>query len=142
MVDQVRTYRSKIGAELVVPVSLVLGTVSYAMAYHRIWPGLALMFLIAAFIAHMLLTTYYQVKGSVLKIRCGFFFDRTVPIDAIREVKETRDPSSAPAASLDRLILRYDRFDSVVISPKEKEAFIQHLLNINPGIKLAVKDSP
>jgi hypothetical protein len=60
-------------------------------------------------------------------------------IQTIKEIKETRNPLSSPAASIDRLLIIYNRADKVMISPKDKEAFINHLKSINPNIKVTLR---
>jgi hypothetical protein len=37
---------------------------------------------------------------------------------------------------LDRIAVVYNKFDEVLISPKEREAFVQELLKINPNIEV------
>lgn len=95
----------------------------------------------AAFIGHMLLTTYYQVEGNTLTIKCGFLINQEVKIDTIRKIKETSNPLSAPAASLDRLEIAFNKFDNVLISPKDKAGFINELTKLNPGIEVQLKKS-
>lgn len=46
---------------------------------------------------------------------------------------------SSPALSLDRLEVFYNKFDSVIISPQNKEDFIVALQNINPAIEYIKK---
>lgn len=135
------TYKSKIGLELVIPITIIIGGTGILMAYEKIWFGLALILVVVAFIAHMLLTTYYKVDNKKLRVKCGFFFDRTINLDTIKEIKETNNPISSPATSLDRLLITYNKYDTVIISPKEKGAFINHLTGINPHIKVTLKDN-
>lgn len=42
-----------------------------------------------------------------------------------------------PALGSKGLTIRFNKFDDIYISPKEKEAFIAELLKINPEIKVA-----
>lgn len=44
-----------------------------------------------------------------------------------------------PAISLDRIEIRCGKFNSVIISPKQKVEFINHLKSINPNIELKFK---
>ena len=62
----------------------------------------------------------------------------TVTINSIRKIKETNNPISSPAASLDRIEVFYGK-QSVIISPKQKTEFINHLLSINPRIEVIYK---
>jgi hypothetical protein len=135
------TYKSKIGLELVIPIALGVGGVGFLMVYEKIWIGLALILLVIAFIGHMFATTYYQIDNRTLKIKCGFFFDKSINIDTIKEIKETSSSLSSPATSLDRIVISYNKFDTVIISPKDKEAFTKHLTSINSTVKVTLKGS-
>jgi energy-coupling factor transporter transmembrane protein EcfT len=132
------TYKSKPALVLIIPITVITGGLAILMWYEQIWIGLAFILLLLAFIAHMFLTTYYQVDNNTLRVKCGFFFDKLINIATIKEIKETNNPLSAPATSFDRLLLTYNRFDAVIISPKEKAAFISQLTGINPNIKLTL----
>lgn len=74
----------------------------------------------------ILMTTDYTLAGGELRVRCGPFRWR-VPLHAIRAVEPTRDPLSSPALSLDRLRIDYGRYESIMISPADKERFLSEL---------------
>lgn len=136
------TYRSKLGPELIIPVFMLTGGTGILMAVEQIWLGFALIVFLLAFIIHLFLTTYYQVDGNTLNIRCGFFLKISINIDTIKTIRETRNPISAPATSLDRIEISYNKYNTVLISPKYKEAFIRQLTAINPGIAIILKERP
>ncbi len=127
-------YTSKIGPELVVPLSLILATVAGIMIIAKLWIGLILVMAASLFCIHMFLTTFYRVVGHTLEISCGFLFNITIDIHDIKTIGETRNPISSPAASIDRLDIGYGKKDHVLISPKDKQGFIKELLGINPAI--------
>jgi len=136
------TYRSKLGRELVIPISILLGGLGFLMVYQRIWPGLILIGSVAIFISYMFLNTYYQIDGEILKIRCGFLSRLTIEINSIKRISETNNPLSSPATSLDRLELKYlknGKINTVMISPKDKSGFIKLLTELNPAIELRLK---
>lgn len=134
-----KVYKSKIGIELVAFISLVLGGVALLLAYKGHWLGLLFVLPEAAFVVYLFMNTYYTVDGKTLKIKAGMLFNSSVDIDSIRKIAETNNLLSSPAASLDRLEIAYGRFDSVLISPEEKQAFINHMLAINPSIEVHYK---
>lgn len=135
------TYRSKIGPGIAIPIGVIMGAVAVILAYEKLWPVLAFVLLLCVLIAHLFLTTSYEVSDTVLRVRAGFLVDSRIRIDSIKEIKETSSILSAPALSMDRLLVTYKKFDSIVISPKDKAAFIAHLLRINPSIKITVKEN-
>jgi hypothetical protein len=134
------SYPSKISKAILLPPILIIGGMGVLMAYEKIWVGLGLMLFFLVFISYLITSTYYQVSATILFIRCGFFFKRRIEIDSIRQIRETRNPISSPALSLDRLEIAYKKYDTVLISPREKEKFIAHLTRINPGIEVIAKD--
>ncbi|MFN6378899.1 MAG: PH domain-containing protein [Flavobacteriales bacterium] len=128
-------YRSKIGYELAIPIFGVLGVVAALMLKMKgpIAPLLIPVSLIVI-IAYLFYDTTYTIKGKELEIRFGFLYKQKIDITTIREIKETNNPLSSPAASLDRLDIRYGRSGSVLISPKDKQKFVQALLEVHPEI--------
>lgn len=92
--------------------------------------------LLAAFFLPLLMGTYYRIEAEDLQIKSGFLHNQKIAIKDIQKIKETKDLISSPALSLDRLAIFTGRYDSVLVSPKDKDAFIAHLLSINPSINL------
>jgi hypothetical protein len=78
-------------------------------------------------------STYYAIEGDTLLIRSGFIRWR-VPIREIRSIEPTRSLLSSPALSLDRLRIAYGGWKAVMVSPEQKERFIEALRTINPSI--------
>ncbi|MDT3404753.1 PH domain-containing protein [Mucilaginibacter terrae] len=133
-------FKSKIGLELVIPLGIILIGTSIPMILDGAWPGLIIVGLVALFSAHMLLTTYYVVDNGMVNVRCGFFVNRNIEIGSIKSIKETNNAFSSPAASLDRLEINYNKYDSVMISPKDKAGFIALLKSIKPDIEVKLKE--
>lgn len=71
-------------------------------------------------------TTFYILDEESLVIRYGPF-SKTIPLQSIRSVKKTRNPLSSPALSLQRIEIAYGKYDFVLISPKDRDAFIEIL---------------
>lgn len=117
---------------------LTLGVPLLLMIYLKNWPGIAIVSFCLLVVIHLLTTTYYQVLDNQLRIRSGLFFDKMLDITAIKRIEATRTLISAPATSLDRLELLYNRYDSVIVSPADKEGFINDLLTRKPDIEVAI----
>lgn len=79
--------------------------------------------------------TGYTIADNLLIIRYGPF-KKNIQIDEIHSLRETKNPFSAPALSMDKLELSFTKFDMVAISPKNKNEFVQQLLKQNPRIKI------
>ncbi|MCH8501886.1 MAG: PH domain-containing protein [Aliidiomarina sp.] len=80
----------------------------------------------AGFPLWLMKSTNYTLNDTNLIVRCGPF-KWQVPVNQIQSVTPTSNPLSSPALSLDRLQINYGRWGTIMISPKDKEAFIQDL---------------
>ncbi|MDO7214274.1 PH domain-containing protein [Acinetobacter nosocomialis] len=80
--------------------------------------------------------TYYVVENNTLIIK-SLVFRWKINIDDIIQIEPTYNPLSSPALSLDRLKISYmknGRIAKVMISPKDKEGFL-NTLRKNPNAK-------
>lgn len=81
-------------------------------------------------------STYYVVETNILVIK-SLIFRWKINIDDITQIEPTHNPLSSPALSLDRFKISYmknGRIAKVMISPKDKEGFLNTLRN-NPNAK-------
>jgi len=129
-----QTFRSKIGPEIVVPVSILIGGLFIVLLVTKAWPGLIVISCLIAFITHMFATTYYSIDGNELKVRSGFIINITIDINKITKIVPSRSILSSPAVSIDRLEIFYNKYDSVLVSPKDKAGFMAGLKRLNEGI--------
>lgn len=100
------------------------------------WGGLSVLIAAAIFTGYTFLTTYYTITGSVLQVRSGFLINRSIDIATVKTIIHTHSMLSAPALSMDRLEVTYNTYDSIVISPKDKESFIAALKAVNNAIEV------
>jgi len=91
--------------------------------------------LVFAFILHLFLKTEYTIDKKELKIKCGVFSYKPIDIEKIKELSNTKSIISTPAPSFDRIVVKYGKYDEVIISPKDKVNFAMELTKINPYIK-------
>lgn len=80
--------------------------------------------------------TRYIIKKNTLKVYAGFIPYPSVDLNKIIKVKPTKSFSAAPACSLDRILVQYGSSDYIIISPKDKKAFITSLLKKNPTVEV------
>ena len=132
-----KTYRSKVDLWIVVVIVFAVAC-SVAPFFQEGQPLLGIAIGIAATLVFvwMLRSTRYIVRGDVLVIKSCFLSYGTWRIADIESIRPTHNPLSAPAASLDRLEIRFIGRRSVLVSPRRKQEFIAHLLALNPYIKL------
>ncbi|RYE46743.1 MAG: hypothetical protein EOP48_21735 [Sphingobacteriales bacterium] len=129
-------FRSKIGWELMVPIFAILGGVSTLMVLSGTWAGLLITGSVCLLIIYLCLETRYVVHNDILKIKGGIVF-KDISIHTIRKIKKSRDISNAPALSLDRLEIWFNKYDCVLVSPKDKSGFIELLRSINKEIEVS-----
>lgn len=139
-----KTYPSKVSSVLVVILfivchavlipDLLIGNFTAKMPWVALF--LSLIFL---FVLYLMFTTRYTLNQKNLLIECGPFKYKPIRIDSITLVKKTSNLISAPAASLDRIEVRYGQFNVIMISPKNRDQFIEELLAINPKIENRLK---
>lgn len=135
-----KIYNSKIGLELAVPLVLIFGIVLFLTVSEKSgWVGIAVLLPVILFVVHIFLTTSYTVENGKLTIKCSFLFNKTININTIKKITETNNPSSSPATSLDRLEITYGKFDSIIISPKQKMEFINYITTLNPDVEVNFK---
>jgi hypothetical protein len=117
---------------------LVLAVLSYGWSTTHSYMGgpiiAAILLLIFEifFFESVMRSTYYVIEGDTLVIRSSFITWR-VPIAKIRSITPTRSALSSPALSLDRLLIDYDG-KQIMVSPEEKQRFLETLRGINPAI--------
>lgn len=123
------TFRSKVDTWLVVVATLPLmvGLVTLAMGP---WIPAAVLTGAGLFSLWVLFSTTYDLTADRLVARSAFWRWQ-VPLHTIRNVYETRNPLSAPAASLDRIGIVHDG-GLLLVSPREKAAFIAALRRAAP----------
>ena len=129
-------YNSKIGKGILIFLIISLGGSSILMIYQKAWFGVAIISSVGIFIAYIFSSTKYTISDQVLKIECGFLVNISIRVDSIKRISKSQNFISSPANSLDRLEIRYNLCDMVLVSPKNKIAFVQQLKEINPNIEL------
>lgn len=131
-----RVFPAKISWWLFGPILLILLGVATQGLIDRQWMGVLITLTATAFILYVALGTRYTLTAAELRIQSGPFRWR-VPVQRIRRVRPSLNPLSAPAPSLDRLKISYDKYRFVLISPQDQAAFIDALKQLNPHIQLS-----
>ena len=133
-------FRSKIDALIIGPLMAIILYFLISSILEDRHVSTVIVGLIMLFFVHMLVTTTYEVKGGLLKIRSSIVRKMDVKISDIISLQETNDTKSGPANSMDRIrIVSAKR--TILVSPKRKLEFIDALLKINPEIRLLPKQN-
>lgn len=93
----------------------------------------------SAYFCLIFFTMRYVIDDEYLLIRTKFFPSQKVALQDIRKIEESNSILAAPAFSFDRLEILYNKYDSILVSPEDKEQFIADLLNVNPDIEVRYK---
>lgn len=143
---QIKVYKSKISyGVLVTTFLLFLGIFIYQFFNNNATTSsLVIVSIIHSvtllFLVHIFVSIKYIIQNKVLKIKCSVFFNKTIAIDSITKIEKTNSLLSSPAASItDRIELSYNKFDTIIISPKCKSDFIKNVLEVNPRILVDAK---
>ncbi len=140
--EQPRWYKSKIDWWLIPvlcipPVVSIVVVVSFAIAGEMtgLLIGAAVAVFVAALYLGLVFPMRYGLNDTHLIIRHGICRQKILLTD-IADVYPTRNPLSSPALSLDRLHIQFGEgfFKGVMISPAERETFLEELAN-KAGLK-------
>ncbi|MDO3695681.1 PH domain-containing protein [Wenyingzhuangia sp. chi5] len=101
-----------------------------------LWSDLILLSVII-FIIWLHYSTYYELSKTQLKYKSGFL-KGTIEIENIREIikNKTLWVGIKPATATKGLIIKYNKYDEIYISPKTNDTFIQEILTLNKNIKI------
>lgn len=129
-------YPTKVSATLVLIISLIMGCILVPYAIKSMWIPFTIILILHFLLLFMLANIKYVITESQLIIdqSMGKWGKEVIDISTIKSIEPTHTILSAPASSLDRLRISYNKYDEVVISPRRKEEFISQLQSINPQI--------
>ncbi|MEO0405700.1 MAG: PH domain-containing protein [Bacteroidota bacterium] len=78
---------------------------------------------------------YEIMSNGILEVRSFGFFKQTIDIESIKSISKTNSLLASPAASLDRIQIKYGKA-SIIVSPKDVEGFIQNLRRFNSDFEV------
>ncbi|MBD1391534.1 PH domain-containing protein [Mucilaginibacter glaciei] len=89
------------------------------------------------YLAWMWYDTYYIIRGNQLFYKSALL-KGSIEINAIVEIVKNKKLFSGkkPSLSTKGIIINYNKYDDIFISPKKIDQFIKALKTINPNIKV------
>ncbi|MED4057747.1 PH domain-containing protein [Niallia taxi] len=119
---------------------IVIACSSYALiaVTYKFWQFIILVllgFVIPILIFWTWTSAYYEVGKRHLVIQYGPFTTR-IPLADIHSIRKTNNPISSSVPPLKRMEIQYNDFESVSISPKDTEEFMNHIEEYCPHIML------
>lgn len=125
-------YKSKIDIGLILIVFCIIAISTVPMFVPEIaWLGIIIDLTVILIFLNIIYGTAYIIEEDMLTIRYGIFINKTIDIHDIVEVNKTKDMESSPALSLDRIRLKLKNKETVMISPKDRDGFINKICSIN-----------
>lgn len=134
MKERVKLYKSKIDSAIAIFTVSIFLLVGFTILKtdELNYFGIIFYVLTLLFIVHVSMTTnYFIVDEKELIIKSSFLVNIKIDIKTITCIEETKSLISSPALSTDRLKIFYNKYDSVIISPKNKIDFIKDLKSVN-----------
>ncbi len=132
-----KTYKSKVDSRivLIVVVVMVVSTVPCMFVPGAVWHVLAVDMVVWLIFADMVFNTEYIIDGQMLRVKCGMLAKDRCDIMSVIAIRPTHNLASSPAMSLDRIEIML-KGRSIIISPKDKEGFVNDMCKVNPDIKV------
>lgn len=117
----IKVYKSKTGLELIFILLLIFTFPIYDLISNQEWNGVLIIIVVFLSLIFSCTTIIYTIENESLTIKFFFIFKTKVEIKSISKIVETYNPLSSPAASIDRLEIFYNKFDSLLTAPKYKK---------------------
>ena len=121
-----------IGVTLPIVLTLVLGATALTPRGPPWWTLLPLIVAVLLFV-WILAGTWYAFDGGSLVVQCGPFRWR-IPVEQIYAVRDSSSLRSGPALSMQRLEIRFANERCMLISPRDRAAFLAELRRQAPRL--------
>lgn len=91
----------------------------------------------ALLLISLFVNTSYSISDTHLQYASGPFRGE-IPIESIQKIKKntTKYSGLKPALAGNGLIIYYNKYDEIYISPDSSESFVEQLLKLNPSIQV------
>ena len=132
-------YPTKVSITLILIISSIMGCILISLAVSSKWIPFFIDLLLYVSLVYLMVSIKYEINESQLIIHQAMG-KMVIDINTIKSIEPTHTILSAPASSLDRLRINYNKYDDIVISPRRKEEFIRQLQSINPNIVFKEKE--
>jgi hypothetical protein len=96
-----------------------------------------LLLLVVGLLLWLYFGTKYELTQTILKYKSGPIRGK-IEIERIKEIikGKTLWAGLKPATARNGLIIKYDKWEEIYISPKTNDTFIEKILELNPAIKI------
>lgn len=124
------------GTNLLLIVIMVVGILNGGMDTHELWT-IPIVLGVVFFLSWMYFDTYYILSPNGLEYHCGPMRG-SIRLERIREIVKGRTLwiGFRPATARKGLIVKFDRFNEIYISPKTNELFLDCILELKSDIAI------
>jgi hypothetical protein len=107
--------------------------------FELIWSDI-LMFIVIGFLLWLNFGTKYELTQTELKYKSGPISGK-IEIERIKEIIKGKSLWSGlkPATARNGLIIKYDKYEEIYISPKTNDSFVEKILEYNSKIKITTE---
>lgn len=129
-------YNSAKGGIFLAAIVLVASLAIFSLVL-KIYVAATIVGLVFGLFIWMLFDTYYIINDRQLFYKCAFI-KGSISIDAIYEIERNKTMYSGlkPALARRGLIIKYNKYDDIYLSPKDADRFVAALKGINPEIMI------
>lgn len=120
----------------IILIIMVFGYFKFLEESNSIWISLGVLLFIASFLIN---TKYTIYSDGTLKVISGFTPFPKINLHDVTAVVYTRNPISSPALSLNRLAIYKGNSLLIIISPQNREAFIEEMKKFNASLSVVLK---
>lgn len=95
------------------------------------------MFIVIAFLLQLSFGTEYELTKTELKYKSGLISGK-IEIERIKKIIKVKNlwVGLKPATARNRLIIKYDKYDKIYITPKTNDMFVEKILEYNNNNEL------
>ena len=130
-----KIYRSRVSVGLCVFVYGLILICFCPMFFDFNWGVFTMLVLVLFFVTWLLLGIRYVIDGDELIVK--HLITNRFDIKKLMSIKRSQSLLSSPAASLDRIELRFSKPRlSLLISPRNQKEVIHDLITVNPNIEV------
>ena len=116
---------------------IVLGLINGEIEQQEYWPLIVIFGVVILIFWLFFGTNYKLTKQDGLIYKCGPLKGQIKIEDITQIIKgKTLWVGLKPATSRNGLIIKYNKYDEIYISPKTNETFIKKILELNSNIKI------
>ena len=116
---------------------IILTILTIISIWGKVYPASFILIIVLSFVIWTWFDTYYVISNDQLFYKLAFI-KGSVNINTIFEVVKNKASFSGvkPALSTKGIIVKYNRWDEIYISPLYIDQFIIELKKVNPSIKI------